>query len=552
MLKKYWKFLAVILIAVGAAAYTPVVPTAVTVNAASISLNKKSLTLAAKDRYTLKLAGAKNVSWASKNKAVASVSKKGLVTAKKAGKTVITASYKGKKYKCSVVVKTPKISNAKLQLTAGSKKQLSVLYTISRVKWKSSKPSIASVNSKGVVTAKKSGTAKITAAVNGKTLVSTVKVTKASKADEKPGLPNKKKYRDVPDNTMKTLSNGDTVAAMFNSYEVPLEARIDIFNLKHGNTRTKGTLHEYPYWLEGTELYYLEYGTYYVTSKSNLRPYKYYTESYDRVYDLFKELGILDQPDYVKAREIAVWMQTSITYGDSHSKDGTWLGIDKGVCINTASMYQEFMWLLDVPCKIVSSTKLNHAWNVVELDGKWYHVDVTAPYNPPLYGEYTNDIEREIFPIWFEEDPYTKAADEYAIGGMKNAGDAYSDGSKTLYYDTIVDVYTDLQNENSKFYQSYYNDRGISICIKNYDSNVKKHTEFLEEFIGILAEQHIGSSIQCNKMLDQADNIVSDDTNRVVSYYIASHKNLWNGYPNISTHPETYNPSIKPLSCYLT
>ena len=83
MLKKYWKFLAVILIAVGAAAYTPVVPTAVTANAASISLNKKSLTLAVKDRYTLKLTGAKNVLWSSKNKAVASVSKKGLVTAKK-------------------------------------------------------------------------------------------------------------------------------------------------------------------------------------------------------------------------------------------------------------------------------------------------------------------------------------------------------------------------------------------------------------------------------------------------------------------------------------
>ena len=86
MLKKYWKFLSVILIAVGAAAYTPVVPTAVTANAASISLNKKSLTLAVKDRYTLKLTGAKNVLWSSKNKAVASVSKKGLVTAKKQGR----------------------------------------------------------------------------------------------------------------------------------------------------------------------------------------------------------------------------------------------------------------------------------------------------------------------------------------------------------------------------------------------------------------------------------------------------------------------------------
>ena len=209
-MKKYWNFLAVVLIAVGAAVYTPVMPTAVTASAASISLNKKSLTLAVKDRYTLKLTGAKNVSWSSKNKAVASVSKKGLVTAKKAGKTVITASYKGKKYKCSVVVKTPKISNAKLQLRVGSKKQLSVLYTVSRVKWKSSKPSIASVNSKGVVKAKKAGSANITVKSGKVKAVVKIQVPKV-KTKKLLGIPKKvnlkagKKYKmkitAVPKNT---------------------------------------------------------------------------------------------------------------------------------------------------------------------------------------------------------------------------------------------------------------------------------------------------------------------------------------------------------------
>lgn len=48
-------------------------------------------------------------------------------------------------------------------LTAGQKKQLSVKKTWKNVKWKSSKPGIAAVSSKGKVTAKKTGKAVITA-----------------------------------------------------------------------------------------------------------------------------------------------------------------------------------------------------------------------------------------------------------------------------------------------------------------------------------------------------------------------------------------------------
>ena len=48
-------------------------------------------------------------------------------------------------------------------LTAGQKKQLLVRKTWKKVRWKSSKPGIAAVSSKGKVTAKKPGRAVITA-----------------------------------------------------------------------------------------------------------------------------------------------------------------------------------------------------------------------------------------------------------------------------------------------------------------------------------------------------------------------------------------------------
>ena len=36
------------------------------------------------------------------------------------------------------------------------------------------------------------------------------------------------------------------------------------------------------------------------------------------------------------------------------------------------------MDMLDIPCEIIHSTSEGeHAWNVVQLDGDWYHCDVT-------------------------------------------------------------------------------------------------------------------------------------------------------------------------------
>ncbi len=81
-------------------------------------------------------------------------------------------------YQFSVVAEIPEavISNTTLTLTAGFTKTLSVKDNTGSVKWKSSKPAIASVDSKGTVTAKKAGKSTITATVDGKQLKCTVTV----------------------------------------------------------------------------------------------------------------------------------------------------------------------------------------------------------------------------------------------------------------------------------------------------------------------------------------------------------------------------------------
>lgn len=73
-------------------------------------LNVKKLTLIAGKSKKLKVSGIKanKVKWTSSKKSVASVSKKGKVKAKKAGKTVITASFAGGRLKCKVTVKKRK------------------------------------------------------------------------------------------------------------------------------------------------------------------------------------------------------------------------------------------------------------------------------------------------------------------------------------------------------------------------------------------------------------------------------------------------------------
>ena len=147
-------------------------------------LSMTELTLVAGRSQKLEVTGTSTKPrWSSSNKAVATVSSRGKVTAKKAGKATITAKVGSKKLKCTVRVKKKVyISGLKLDKTSCSLivgESTQVGYTIKpnpekitesyAIKWSSNKPSVATVDQNGVITARGTGAATITAKLKIKT-----------------------------------------------------------------------------------------------------------------------------------------------------------------------------------------------------------------------------------------------------------------------------------------------------------------------------------------------------------------------------------------------
>lgn len=58
-----------------------------------------------------------------------------------------------------------------------------------------------------------------------------------------------------------------------------------------------------------------------------------------------------------------------------------------GVSVGFATTFRMFMEMLDIPCKVVHDTGFTNAWNEVQLDDDWYHVDVGADIQ---HGNYEN------------------------------------------------------------------------------------------------------------------------------------------------------------------
>lgn len=156
----------------------------VQVQAATVGLNKSKLVLDKGKSYQLKLSGARKVTWRSNSKSIAVVSSTGKVTAKRAGKAVITARTGNKTYRCQVTVESPSISKKSVKLVEGQTVTIKMKNTIRKVTWSTKNKSIATVSKKGVVAGKKSGTTTITAKVGTKKYTCKVVVRKKSNASD--------------------------------------------------------------------------------------------------------------------------------------------------------------------------------------------------------------------------------------------------------------------------------------------------------------------------------------------------------------------------------
>ncbi len=212
-------------------------------------------------------------------------------------------------------------------LIRGDSQKIYVYNNIYKVKWKSSKPGVASVTSTGKVKAKKPGKAKITAAVNGKKYSCQIRVS--------PRGVDTRINQIIRSEIKSGMSRYDKVKAIHN-------------------------------WL--------------------IRNVKY------------------DYYSYLRGNVPHV----------SHTIRGA-LVKKVAVCDGYARAFQEIMKKLKIPCKFVvgRSSGVGHAWNMVKLGGKWYHVDAT--FDDPIINE-TNTNTTPYYKYFLKSSATMKKSHHWVVG----------------------------------------------------------------------------------------------------------------------------------------
>ena len=213
------------------------------IEVSSVELDKSEASLRVAETVTLKAivnpddATDKTVTWSSSDETIAIVSN-GVVIAKKVGKTVVIAQAGNKTATCQVTVLATDVTSVTLDKTTASLRAgetVTLTATVNpsdatdkTVTWTTSDQSVATV-SNGVVTAKKVGTATITAKAGDKTATCQItvvatevtsvtlnKTTASLRAGETVTLTATVNPADATDKTVTWTSSDQTVATVLN------------------------------------------------------------------------------------------------------------------------------------------------------------------------------------------------------------------------------------------------------------------------------------------------------------------------------------------------
>ncbi len=144
----------------------------ITVKKTTIELSEKSISLEPGYSKQLKASASTGhpVKFKSSKSSIASVDEDGMILAKKPGTATITVTCDKSSVSCKVTVKLPtvRLKRTSLSLYRKESAKLTVTSTSKNApKWKTSKKSVATVDSTGTVTAVKNGTAVITVTIDG-------------------------------------------------------------------------------------------------------------------------------------------------------------------------------------------------------------------------------------------------------------------------------------------------------------------------------------------------------------------------------------------------
>lgn len=180
-----------------------------------------------------------------------------------------------------------------------------------------------------------------------------------------------------------------------------------LYNYPERTFFARTELEKIEYWANGNQLSLRLYPVYLPVNTEA------YTAAVDAAYTACISQGMTDLEKVISAHD---WLVTNCQYDPYIGTGGKYIASDGTVYNDEPAVYTSygafvnhnvvcqgyalaFKVLMDragIPCCYVKSDAMNHAWNMVQLDGNWYHVDVT--WDDPSYvgiEDWTGRIKRE-------------------------------------------------------------------------------------------------------------------------------------------------------------
>ncbi|MGM9626028.1 MAG: S-layer homology domain-containing protein, partial [Eubacteriales bacterium] len=126
--------------------------------------------------------------------------------------------------------------------------------------------------------------------------------------------------------------------------------------------------------------------TYTMRGEELVAAQKTYREKLDAILSGVKE----EWSDFEKVLYLHDYLATHFLYDETTGQYDTYtfLTTGRGVCQSYTLTYQALLTALGIRNSRVTSSEMNHTWNLVSLGGSWYHVDVTwDDPQPDQYGQ---------------------------------------------------------------------------------------------------------------------------------------------------------------------
>lgn len=212
-------------------------------------------------------------------------------------------------------------------------------------------------------------------------------------------------------------------------------------------------------------------------------------ELFDKYCDILGSCTSNSYTDYENELAIHDYLVSNIEYGGQEEEaysayDALIHG--KAVCSGYVEAFQTLLEMLHIECKTIKSTESeqDHSWNLVKLDGEWYHVDVT--WDDPIDGDGTishkyfnvTDSDMALDHIWNTEDYPKAVGTQYAYYIMSGMAQIHSQEELNNFIMEKINA----QAEKLEFV--LYCDADVNEALKktgigmNVSYNMLKKTEF--------------------------------------------------------------------------